>query len=362
LSLAPQADAADPDPIVLRSRVFDIPFHIDGSSAARAVKLYVSTDRGQSWRVADEQTLPVTGFHIEATEDGEHWFAHATDLDDITDPAGQLTAERKILIDSLGPAIKLGGEADLEGTFAGRVTLSDRHGIASLRILYATDVDRQWISVANESVDGEGRFQIRPDSDWRQMSVHVTATDSIGNVSVEARTFRRPRIAAKENQLRIRPVAGPSDPPSFMLGPKPFADRSPDATDRPAPAGPAQSPPYAESRSSSETSPPAGANAFRGLGTFGSAFGPSADNRTQRRTARPSPISTGSPSASGMPPAATENSPADAAGDAATPEAATTGLATLPAAGLAAKVTPEGVEVLETPPPDPAEPAAASET
>lgn len=325
LTHSADASAAEPDAIVLRSRVFDIPFHIDGSSRATVVKLYVSTDRGQSWKIASEQPLPVTGFHFEATAEGEHWFAHATDLDTLTDPASQLSPERKILIDSTGPAITLEGQADLQGTFAGRVTLKDIHGLSSLRVLYATDVDRQWKTVANGNIDDDGRFQIQPAMQWRQMSVHITATDTVGNVSVEAKIFRRPRIAASRNQLRIRPAAGPSDPPNFVLGPGP----------QPEPHGPTtpHSPPTS---SADDRAPSPGSEFIRGLGTFGSAFGggaaPPAPAAAKNRM-RP-PTAMAEKSAGGESP----------------------GLATLPAAGLTAKVTSKGVEVLQAPSPDPTGP------
>ena len=399
----PTLAGAEPATIVLRSRVFDIPFQMDRDSRASVVTLFVSSDHGKTWKPASEQPVPIEKFHFEATADGDYWFTHATDLDSITDPAEQLTPERKIRIDTQGPKIDLAGNADLGGKLACRVDLDDPHQVASLRILYATDVVREWKRIENAAVDSEGGFSIRPEEDWRQMSVHITATDSIGNVSVESKMFRRPRMAAtstrkfasntaesgaqittrqvpaspaggetRKNQLRIRTAAGPADPPSFLIGPGPSSTQSPargnanpdvlgqgPATHEPATQGAVthgiagnpgnrsalqspgsgplrlphssalrtttRPPTNAAAASPSAASPTSPlANAGRALGSFGSAFrGVAAPNAT--------PIAKPEPNPQPM---------------------------TLPASGLTAKVTPEGIEVL---PPPTGEPEASAD-
>ncbi|MCA9138003.1 MAG: hypothetical protein KDB00_14625 [Planctomycetales bacterium] len=400
---AVELDAAelDSETIVLRSRVFDIPFQMDRGVAATQVRLFVSSDRGKSWETADEQTLPITRFHFEAPSDGEYWFAHSTDLSNANDLPSQLAAERKILIDSSGPAIELTASADVDGKLSAQVKLSDQHKVATLRILYATDVVREWKTVPNPAADADGRFNVQPADDWRQMSVHITATDSLGNVSVDAKTFRRPRFAltdgprfaaippdsnqspranpnptptnpmpgecampgdrAMPNRLRIQTAAGPSDPPSFLLGPgdagattatAPSAAlpsavpprtyplqspgsgplRTPDASSlrsgSPRSGSPRQT--SAQPSSSSATNSPSADPPGRALNTFGSAF-QDMDRPNQIRInqfAAQDPVGV-------APPAVNMSGPK-----------------TLPASGLTAKVTPDGIEVLPAPTPD----------
>ncbi|OYP30341.1 hypothetical protein CGZ80_22940 [Rhodopirellula sp. MGV] len=224
---SPEPQGSD-NVIAIASRSFDIPFHVNGNSTASSVKLYVSVDKGESWQIASESPLPVEKLHFDATEDGEHWFAHQMASPETPTPE-QLTAERKILIDTTGPTIRLDGEADLDGGLQVQMTLDDSRELGSLRILYATDVYRQWITVDSQSVDSEGRFEVRPDHAWKQVVLHVTAMDALGNVSVESKSFRKPRIAtlptkglAGTGMPQVHAAAGPSDPPNLHIGPPRF--------------------------------------------------------------------------------------------------------------------------------------------
>lgn len=387
-SVAAAGDNVDPSVIVLRSRVFDIPFEMNGASKAKSVRLYMSPDRGKSWELVVEKSVPITQFHFEATVDGEFWFAHTTDLDTITDLVSQLSPERKISVDSAGPEIHLAGSAGLDGKLAATLILTDSHQIATLRVLYATDVVRRWNTVANALIDAEGKFSIEPSEDWQQMSVHITATDSAGNGSVQAKTFRRPRIATIEgprlaaqsnpsaspdalrtdaldtdalgaipsletsdpqlpNQLRVRTVAGPGDPPKFMLGMmpatpaesiNPYALQSPGA----GPVNPSRPNPAPASSNHQDFNRP--------LNSFGLGFRDVPDGPP------------GTPAARARPPQTTPQTPSTA--NTSTTQPAPRRPQTLPSAGLAAMVTPSGVEVLPAPKPDAntSSPATAPET
>ena len=284
------------------------------------MRLYVSSDFGETWRIDSDQLLPVTKLDFEATADGEYWFAHATDLITITDPAKQLKPERKVIIDTVGPEIDLSATSERSGKVTATVKLKDDRGIKALRVLYATDVVRDWKTIPNASLDKEGRFTIEPKEDWRELSIHVTATDTLGHHSVEARRFRRPRLAglpkprlaggpipsdpAGPNQLRqpTRPpfeslraqtVAGPGDPPSFRFQPPTVAPAQPKPTStQPTPS----------------------------IATPTTNDRPTAAQRFQTPSAARVPVQT-------------------------TPQ-------TLPAAGMAARMTSTGIEVLPPPAPD----------
>lgn len=404
----PTTAGAEPGTIVLRSRVFDIPFQMDRDSRASVVTLFVSSDHGKTWKPASEQPVPIEKFHFEATADGDYWFTHATDLDSITDPAGQLTPERKIRIDTQGPKIDLAGNADLSGKLAARVELDDPHQVASLRILYATDVVREWKRIENAAVDSEGGFSIRPEEDWRQMSVHITATDSIGNVSVESKMFRRPRMAAtstrkfasdtaesgaqiasrqvpaspasdesRKNQLRIRTAAGPADPPSFLIGPGPSSTQSPNpGNTNPGVSGQEPTRQGAATQGTithGNAGNPGNRSALQSPGSGPLRLPHSAALRTTTRP--PTNAAVANPSAT-SPPAAIPTSPQPNAGRAlgsfgsafrgvAAPNAAPVAKPepksqpmTLPASGVTAKVTPDGIEVL---PPPTGEPEASTD-
>lgn len=395
------AAAIEGGPIVLRSRIFDIPFQMDGGSKATMVRLYVSSDQGKTWKTASEQTIPIRQFHFEAPSDGEYWFTHSTDLKGAVDPPDQLLPERKILIDSTGPKIELNASSDLDGKLSAQVKLSDHHDVSSLRILYATDVVREWKTVANPSLDADGRFTIHPTDDWRQMSVHITATDSIGNASVDAKTFRRPRFAASAghryaatengtvqrrvtddsqgrpspsptgkdfpNQLRIQTAAGPSDPPSFLLGPM-TGDVNPQTPNnqslrKPGPptAYPLQSPGAGPLRSSGPSSLRTTTPQSPGLRSAAPPSAAPPSSAPPSMNARPMAPLAAAPQRSTLGIAPNERATGSfgsSFGDMDQPNRMRTDFdtsepKTLPASGLTAKVTPAGIEVLPAPNPDP---------
>ncbi len=92
---------------------FRIPYHSDPTElqrlGAREVQLYVSTDRGLTWRLA--QTVPPTAgkFAYDAPADGEYWFAVRT-VDSggrLHPPAGQTAPGLKVVVDSQAPDLSL---------------------------------------------------------------------------------------------------------------------------------------------------------------------------------------------------------------------------------------------------------------
>lgn len=394
------------DVIVLGSRVFDIPFQMDTSSAAKRILLYVSRDQGQTWQIAANEPINVSRFHFQATEDGEFWFTTETDLaaqanaasektdtDDTptyvrTGPqpairtAAERVPQRKIYVDTVGPVIELNGSADLEGKVSLNLTLTDTQKVASLRVLYATDVVREWKTVSNASIDAKGDFRFQPKEDWRQVSVHITATDVIGNASVEAKTFRRPRVATKPgrrlsnnstsdaieqleplpgrykvfeqtvatdvvvdqdqtldspledpakdpratessaNQLTVKVAAGPADPPNLIFGPQPGTQ----AIGNAVATNPAAS--QGITIGSGVTPAPNAKATSRANPTFGSAF----DSFAQQTLAP-------------------QTSPSNSTPAQATPKtlASQPQQFSLPASGLSAKTSPTGIEVVPVP-------------
>ena len=92
---------------------FRIPYHSDPAElqrlAAREIQLFVSTDRGLSWRLA-QSVPPTTGkFAYEAPGHGEYWVAVRTlDGQNRLHPAGtSMTAGLKVAVDSEPPALTL---------------------------------------------------------------------------------------------------------------------------------------------------------------------------------------------------------------------------------------------------------------
>ncbi|HEX6986395.1 MAG TPA: hypothetical protein VF170_13515, partial [Planctomycetaceae bacterium] len=111
LSLA--APAAAQDLVYTKQPRFRIPYHSDPAElqrlGAREIQLFVSTDRGQNWRLA--QSVPPTAgkFAYEAPADGEYWFAVRTldGLGRLHPQAGGMTPGLKVAVDTRPPDLAL---------------------------------------------------------------------------------------------------------------------------------------------------------------------------------------------------------------------------------------------------------------
>ncbi len=68
----------EPAPIVTSSYDFKIPFVLDPQEPATSVQLYVSTDRGLSWNVAQSVAPGAGKFAFQAPFAGEYWFTVRT--------------------------------------------------------------------------------------------------------------------------------------------------------------------------------------------------------------------------------------------------------------------------------------------
>jgi len=101
------------DLVATKQPRFRIPYHSDPAELqrldAREIQLFVSTDRGQNWQLA--QSVPPTAgrFAYEATSDGEYWFAVRTldGMNRLHPQGGPITPGLKVLVDTRPPELKL---------------------------------------------------------------------------------------------------------------------------------------------------------------------------------------------------------------------------------------------------------------
>jgi hypothetical protein len=132
VALSVQNGVAD-DLVATKQPRFRIPYHSDPAELqrldAREIQLFVSTDRGQNWRLA--QSVPPTAgrFAYEAPADGEYWFAVRTldGLNRLHPQGGPMTPGLKVLVDTRPPELKLSLERS-----GSQVQLSWRASDASL--------------------------------------------------------------------------------------------------------------------------------------------------------------------------------------------------------------------------------------
>ena len=105
--------AAASDLVYTKQPRFRIPYHSDPAElqrlGAREIQLFVSTDRGANWRLA--QSVPPTAgrFAYEAPTDGEYWFSVRTldGLGRLHPQAGGIVPGLKVAVDSRAPELAL---------------------------------------------------------------------------------------------------------------------------------------------------------------------------------------------------------------------------------------------------------------
>lgn len=70
----------EPDELEFPHRKFVIPFMLPPGTQRpiQSIRLYVSEDRGKTWKIADERPRTVDRFSFAATHDGHYWFAVQT--------------------------------------------------------------------------------------------------------------------------------------------------------------------------------------------------------------------------------------------------------------------------------------------
>ena len=92
-----------------RQTQFNIPFSLSRSSdQVKEVRLYVSLDRGRTWRLAQAKSPADKGFPVRTPSDGIYWFASRTiDQAGRTWPQGELAPELEVWVDTTQPQLDL---------------------------------------------------------------------------------------------------------------------------------------------------------------------------------------------------------------------------------------------------------------
>ncbi len=110
--LSVQNGVAD-DVVATKQPRFRIPYHSDPAELqrldAREIQLFVSTDRGQTWKLAQSVPPSAGRFAYEASADGEYWFAVRTldGMNRLHPQGGSISPGLKVLVDTRPPELTL---------------------------------------------------------------------------------------------------------------------------------------------------------------------------------------------------------------------------------------------------------------
>lgn len=191
LHLAPQLPAQvaaeEPRLVPSKERVFRIPFQTSqpNDRRLREVQLFVSTDRGVTWRSA-ATAAPDQGFfqQFTAPQDGLYWFAVRTiDLQGRSYPASdnELRAGLKVLVDTVPPTVVLEALPPQGNSVGVRWDVRDDNlDVNSIRLETSPPGANQWAPLRIEPLANSQGYWTPPGNG--PIEVRMTASDTVGNV------------------------------------------------------------------------------------------------------------------------------------------------------------------------------------
>jgi hypothetical protein len=214
--------AADsgPAPVFTNKVRFRIPFRYDPAEMQRLqaheVQLFVSTDHGLRWRMADKAEPRADHFDFLAPADGEYWFAVRTlDAFNRLHPAGNnIEPALKVVVDATPPVLELLLMELEPGKVELRWMAADDHlDVSKLRIEYRQPDSLDWQPAAVvPQPSGQTSWEVRGGG---VVAVRGSISDLAGNsVNAERELNIHPSAQGKKgNETEYRaPVAKASEP------------------------------------------------------------------------------------------------------------------------------------------------------
>jgi len=205
---------------------FGIPFQIDSRDPNYVeVQLYLSDDRGKTWRFLDRKATSDTEFPFKSAGDGEYWFALKTlDRNRQLIPEGKTEPELIIVVDTVKPELAFQIQTDPAGRVDCRWQASDPNlDPTSFQISYQ-DADSTsdprgeiWTNVPvdlkGKVLNGRYADQIAwwPEFAAKVLNVRIVVADTAGNHVQQIR-----QVVVPETPWRHRSTgtARVGDPPS----------------------------------------------------------------------------------------------------------------------------------------------------
>ncbi len=187
---------------------FSIPFKIDDPNGSYIeVQLYVSSDRGQSWKFHDRRNITDKEFNFKSDGDGEYWFALKT-LDrnrQLIPPGNVVRPELRVIVDTVKPTLDFRVDSDAAGRIVAGWKVTDVNIDPatlkiSLRETGASESAENWSDVAFRAANPSlvqnswaDELAFWPQKSAPNLEVRLELADAAGNsVSAVRTTTVRP--------------------------------------------------------------------------------------------------------------------------------------------------------------------------
>jgi hypothetical protein len=209
-ALAQQQNNSAANAVYWSRSEFVIPFQVDASGEIPAeVRLEVSEDAGQTWKLYTRADVRTRQFRYRATSDGEFRFRLKT-VDrngNVFDNPGEPLV---VVVDTKKPDGELLVDIDPKGLMLAECLIKDAAlDSTTVKLEYQTDANPQWISVPCEArwVEETGQWTVSGTwdmpSEATQLVVRVVARDRAGNTSEWTRMPRLPRSAGVVREMKL---------------------------------------------------------------------------------------------------------------------------------------------------------------
>ena len=225
----PPKPSADPVPApsnsnhgtthVLRQTTCNIPFTVDvAKSGTTELQLYVSKDRGASWKFYAKATPTAGHFAFRAVTDGEHWFAlwAVKKTGGLVD-TNKLVPGLKVIFDTRDPELQFEARLNHAGEATATWKISDATlNVESFKVEYQVAARGPWLSVVlppSQGRDGSltGEYSWVPETLSDSILVRAEVSDRAEHKTVVSRrVMARPVTAGKpadEFRARETPAA-----------------------------------------------------------------------------------------------------------------------------------------------------------
>ena len=239
------------EPWQMKERNLRIPIKVDPArrNQIKELRLFSSSDQGQSWQQVAVAHPDQDGFQFNAPADGEYWFSVCVvDQQGRRDPEDVYKAgpSQKIIIDTLKPVVRI-VSAERQGTEVQTAwEIQEEHpDLASLRLEYrpADAPANVWYSApVSPALSGQTKFTVTSAS---AIALRLQIQDQAGNVGSAAAD-----VAAAPNLQTAAAVPNGQPAPTMAAAPPPVSNAIPGPT-APAPApgaAPLSGSPYEQGR------------------------------------------------------------------------------------------------------------------